>query len=211
MMSSQWCHHHEHFNRVEDIHECQWSGGFPLDKDAAFHIHMRGNYGHSVFVRCEVALKRATYHIIFSDAANYPSPFRLENLSQVSVSYSQSGFGRPKFASQLNPGQSIPYAWDEITRPKKLCLQVKGSRESQELDFETFGARGKLYYESYFYIAAAATFPPKDERSRSTFHAYFTHLYCHIYYYTSIVKEIVYWEILWDKPFVVFTKATKTL
>ena len=71
--------------------------------------------------------------------------------------------------SQLNPGQSIPYAWDEQTLPKKLSVQVKGSRESQELDFETFGARGKLYYESYFYITAADTFPPKDERSRFTF------------------------------------------
>lgn len=125
---------------------------------------MRGNYGHSVFVRCEVALKRATYHIVLSDAANYPSPFRLENLSQISVSYCQSGAGRANVVSQLNPGQSIPYAWDEQTLPKKLCVHVKGSRESQELDFETFGSRGKLYYESYFYITAADTFPPKDER-----------------------------------------------
>ena len=124
---------------------------------------MRGNYGHSVFVRCEVALKRATYRIVLSDAANYPSPFRLENLSQISVSYCQSGAGRANI-SQLNPGQSIPYAWDEQTLPKKLCVNVKRSRDSQELDFETFGSRGKLYYESYFYITAADTFPPKDER-----------------------------------------------
>ena len=154
-------------SRVEDIPDCQWSGGFPLDKDGAFHIHMRGNYGHSVFVRCEVALKRATYHIVLSDAANYPSPFRLENLSQISVSYCQSGAGRANVVSQLNPGQSIPYAWDEPTLPKKLCVHVKGSRESQELDFKMFGSRGKLYYESYFYIMAADTFPPKDERSVS--------------------------------------------
>ena len=37
----------------------------------------------SVFVRVEVILKGATFHVIFSDAANFPPPFRLENLSQV--------------------------------------------------------------------------------------------------------------------------------
>ena len=37
----------------------------------------------SIFVRVEVILKGATFHVIFSDAANFPPPFRLENLSQV--------------------------------------------------------------------------------------------------------------------------------
>ena len=27
--------------KVEDISSCQWSGGFPLNKDQSFHIHMR--------------------------------------------------------------------------------------------------------------------------------------------------------------------------
>ena len=37
--------------------------------------------------------------------------------------------------------------------------QVQGSHEVKEFDMESFGERGKLYYESYFYIAALATFP----------------------------------------------------
>ena len=118
--------------RVEDISSCQWSGGFPLNKDHSFHIHMRcdwltssiantwlnpplssiywvlciawfsnfidlsqhlcfsiilvwyrGTSGHSIFVRCNVTLKGATHHVIFSDAALFPTPFRLENLSQI--------------------------------------------------------------------------------------------------------------------------------
>ena len=105
-------------------------------------------------------LKGATYHIIFSDAANYPPPFRLENLSQIGVLYSQTGTTKPV---PLNPGQSVPYSWDEPTCPEKLCVQVKGSQDSKEFDFESFGTRGKLYYERYCYIAAAATFP-KDTR-----------------------------------------------
>ena len=27
--------------RMEDIADCQWSGGFTLDKDYAFHVNMR--------------------------------------------------------------------------------------------------------------------------------------------------------------------------
>ena len=68
--------------------------------------------------------------------------------------------------SLLNPGQSVPYSWDETTLPERLCLQVQGNQEVKEFDLESFGERGKLYYERYFYIAASATFPglsPGDE------------------------------------------------
>ena len=57
----------------------------------------------------------------------------------------------------------MPYAWDEPTLPERLCLQAKGSREVKEFDLGKFGPQGKLYYESYFYITATATFP-KDSR-----------------------------------------------
>ena len=148
----------DHYNtRVQDI-DCQWSGGFPLDNDNSFHVHMRGRYSHSVFLRCNISLKGATYHVIFSDAANYPSPFRLENLSQIAVTYYQSGVGRSSLVALLNPGQSVPYAWDEPTLAEKLSIEVKGAKECKEFDFERFGPRGKLYYECYFYITAVATF-----------------------------------------------------
>ena len=45
----------------------------------------RCSYGRSVFIRCEVIQRGATYHVIFSDASDYPPPFKLENLSQVGV------------------------------------------------------------------------------------------------------------------------------
>lgn len=138
--------------RVEDVAECQWSGGFSLDKDRSFHVLMRGSFGHSVFVRCQVTLIGATYRIILSDAANYPPPLRLENLSQVPVTYHQQN--RTLAACTLNPGQSIPYAWDEPMLPEVLCVQVKGVNEIKEFEFNTFGTRGKLYYESYFYVCA---------------------------------------------------------
>lgn len=145
--------------RVEDVSDCQWSGGFSLDKDRSFHILMRGRFGHSVFIRCEITLIGATYHIILSDAAHYPSPFRLENLSQMPVIYHQN---RTTLMSTLNPGQSIPYSWDEPMLKEVICLQVKGVDEIKEFDFNTFGTRGKLYYESYFYVCAVGTCSPID-------------------------------------------------
>ena len=69
--------------RVQDIPDCLWSGRFGLVQDRSFHVNMRASYGRSVFVRCEVAQRGETYHVIFCDAANYPPPFKLENLSQV--------------------------------------------------------------------------------------------------------------------------------
>ena len=121
------------------------------------------SFNRSTFIRCEVTLKGATFHIVFSDAAHYPPPFRLENLSQISLLYFQAGIAKTSLITTLNPGQSVPYAWDEPTFHKKLCVQVKGSREVKEFDLNFFGPQGKLYYESYFYIAALETFP-RDSR-----------------------------------------------
>ena len=150
--------------RIKDIHDCQWSGGFPLVNDGSLcvnmrysmwsvgqshtplthrmrtqshpshitctplaltyhmcmcpshpshitshppHSHMhtlhthytfisipspstplhttvnRGAMGRCLFLRVEIVNKGATSFVIFSEAANFPLPFRLENFSQV--------------------------------------------------------------------------------------------------------------------------------
>ena len=40
--------------RVDDITSCQWSGGFPLNKDQSFHIHMRYMYMYVMYVHVHV-------------------------------------------------------------------------------------------------------------------------------------------------------------
>ena len=146
-------------NRIKDLHDCQWSGGFPLVNDGSLcvnmryvcrlsanhlcrhtshvpctplsphpfhphitctctphphtslthashshttctpapslHIHItpppilphlapnRGAMGRCMFLRVEIVNKGATSFVIFSEAANVPPPFRLENFSQV--------------------------------------------------------------------------------------------------------------------------------
>ncbi len=62
----------------------------------------------------------------------------------------------------LNPGQSIPYAWDEQTLPEVMCVEVKGG-SNLKLKLDKFGDKGKVIYESYFYIVAYATFSSPEE------------------------------------------------
>lgn len=52
----------------------------------------------------------------------------------------------------------VPYSWDEPSLPHFLALQVQGATEAKEVSLMQFGQLGKLYYESYVYIAATATF-----------------------------------------------------
>jgi len=40
--------------------------------------------GCSLFVRVEVLLTGATFHVVFTDASQLPPPFRIDNLSEVS-------------------------------------------------------------------------------------------------------------------------------
>ena len=51
----------------------------------------------------------------------------------------------------------VPYAWDDTTLKEKLCLRVKAGSEPRCFDLESFGTKGKVYYESYFYIVAMGT------------------------------------------------------
>ena len=44
----------------------------------------RGASDMSYFVRVEVTLKDATYHVVISGTGQTPPPFKIENLSKVS-------------------------------------------------------------------------------------------------------------------------------
>ena len=41
-------------------------------------------------------------------------------------------------------------------------MTVKGGGELM-VDLESFGPKGKVYYESYFYIVAYSTFPAQEQ------------------------------------------------
>ena len=41
--------------------------------------------GCSLFVRVEVVLRGATFHVLFTDASQLPPPFRIDNVSEVCI------------------------------------------------------------------------------------------------------------------------------
>jgi len=49
---------------------------------------LRSVNGCSLFVRVEVMLRGATFHVLFTDASQLPPPFRIDNLSEVCVNSS---------------------------------------------------------------------------------------------------------------------------
>jgi vacuolar protein sorting-associated protein 13D len=145
--------------RIQDIPDCHWSGGFKLNQDHSFHVIMRGVLDRSYFIWVQVSLKDATYHVVFSDAAHVPPPFRIENLSQVPVVFYQKHVVDTSLRRELKPQQSVPYAWDEPTLSKSLVLTLTDGSQQRVYNIDQMGEKEPLTYENYIYIAAEYSVP----------------------------------------------------
>ncbi|XP_077532737.1 vacuolar protein sorting 13D isoform X2 [Haemaphysalis longicornis] len=143
--------------RLVDIAGCQWSGGFKIDELNSFHIHMRDDLGRSHFLRVEVILKGATFFIIFMDCAKIPPPLRIDNQSEVSVTFHQTSVANDMLRATVRAHTSVPYAWDEPTLPPYITVTAPGGM-SETYDMTIFRPGKKLYYENFFYIAFSGTF-----------------------------------------------------
>ena len=58
----------------------------------------------------EVSTIGATFCIVLTDAGNFPPPFRIDNFSEVPISYVQSGANDESLRLTVKPHQSVPYA-----------------------------------------------------------------------------------------------------
>ncbi|KAM7310382.1 vacuolar protein sorting-associated protein 13D isoform X1 [Ixodes scapularis] len=143
--------------RLVDISGCLWSGGFKIDELDSFHVHMRDELGRSYFVRVEVILKGATFFIIFMDCSKIPPPMRVDNQSEVPVTFHQTGVASELLKPVVKAHTSVPYAWDEPTLPPYLTVTAPGGM-SETYDMTIFREGKKLYYENFFYIAFSGTF-----------------------------------------------------
>eukprot|EP00118_Oscarella_pearsei_P023562 m.283468 g.283468 ORF g.283468 m.283468 type:complete len:971 (+) comp40670_c0_seq41:2177-5089(+) len=144
--------------RIEDIPHCQWSSGFLINAENSFHVTMKGALDRSYFVRVEVTLKEATYHVVISDTGRTPPPFKIENLSKIPVVFYQKHIADSSLRREIKPSQSLPYAWDDTTLPAMLCLNVSDG-DSQTYDISTDGEKEPLTYQNYVYVAATNTLP----------------------------------------------------
>ncbi|XP_054931274.2 intermembrane lipid transfer protein VPS13D isoform X1 [Dermacentor andersoni] len=143
--------------RLVDTPGCMWSGGFKIDELNSFHIHMRDDLGRSHFLRVEVILKGATFFIIFMDCAKIPPPLRIDNQSEVPVTFHQTHVSNELLRATVKAHTSVPYAWDEPTLPPHITVTAPGGM-SEAYDMTIFRAGKKLYYENFFYIAFSGTF-----------------------------------------------------
>ncbi|XP_041130652.1 vacuolar protein sorting-associated protein 13D-like isoform X3 [Polyodon spathula] len=152
--------------RLMDTPNCTWSGGFEVNKHKSFHVNMRDTLGNCFFLRAEVTLKGATYRISFSDTDQLPPPLRIDNHSEVPIQFWQHGVADLRLHTEVKPGLSLDYAWDEPTLPSYITLTVKGAGSSEvTADMNFFRENNKLYYENFIYIAASYTFSQSQEAS----------------------------------------------
>ncbi|KFM78297.1 Vacuolar protein sorting-associated protein 13D, partial [Stegodyphus mimosarum] len=140
-----------------DIENCHWSGGFAIDNINSFHINMRDGEGKSNFLRVEIILQSATFFIIFTDADRLPPPFRIDNLSEVAVTYYQTNVEQERLKTSIKAHSSIPYAFDEPTLPPYItCCAPGGSAATYNMNI--FREGSQLFYENFIYIAFTGTF-----------------------------------------------------
>uniref|UniRef100_A0A803U021 UBA domain-containing protein n=1 Tax=Anolis carolinensis TaxID=28377 RepID=A0A803U021_ANOCA len=152
--------------RLMDVPNCIWSGGFEVNKNNSFHINMRDTLGRCYFLRVEITLKGATFRVSFSDTDQLPPPFRIDNFSKVPVVFSQHGVAEPRLSTEVKPGSSLDYAWDEPTLLPYVTLTVKGAGSSEvTCCMDNFQDSKQLYYENFIYIAATYTFSGLQEES----------------------------------------------
>ncbi|XP_042225636.1 vacuolar protein sorting-associated protein 13D-like isoform X3 [Homarus americanus] len=142
---------------LRDIPGCYWSGGFFIEKINSFYLNIRDNCGHCFFIRVEVIINEATYFIVFTDAESLPPPFRIDNFSEVSITYYQTGTQEERLRTVVKPRSCVAYAWDEvILQPHLTCVAPGGTSATYNMNVLGEGAR--LTYENFIYIAFTGTF-----------------------------------------------------
>ncbi|XP_025836301.1 vacuolar protein sorting-associated protein 13D [Agrilus planipennis] len=132
-----------------------------------FHIHYKDNYfsrdaqGRIYFLRMEVVLEGATFFVIFADADTMPPPIRVDNFSEVPLTFWQTCC-KDLLRCNVRAHTSIPYAWDEPTGSSFLTVSAPGG-VSNNYDMNKIGNVPQLTYENFIYIAFAGTFKDGED------------------------------------------------
>lgn len=143
--------------KLIDIEGGQWSGGFVIEGVSSFHVSIRDTKSQCVFIRVEIGLIGATYSIIFADSGNFPPPFRIDNFSEVPITYYQSGVQEEVMHQCAKPRHSLPYAWDEPTLQPHLTIVPPGG-VSSTFNMNLIGEASQITYENFIYIVMSGTF-----------------------------------------------------
>ena len=58
------------------IIDCGWSGGFHINNAQSDVVAMKGSDGRQIFIQCTVVLQGSSFHVVFADFNDLPSPYR---------------------------------------------------------------------------------------------------------------------------------------
>lgn len=112
-------------------------------------------------MRLEVVARGATLHAIFSDPADtLPPPMRVDNSSEVSLTFSQQDVN---YTCVAKAHSKVAYAWDEPDAGPQVLMVIAPGGATTSVDMDRLGPVAQLTYENFIYVAFTGTFT--DETS----------------------------------------------
>jgi vacuolar protein sorting-associated protein 13D len=143
--------------RLLDITGSQCSGGFLNENVNSFQLSTRDHHGRARFLRVEISLFFSTFCVVISSADNFPPPFRVDNFSEVPITFYQTGVSDQLLRAVFEPNQSVPYALDGPVLPPHLTVSAPVCSVAT-YNMNVTGAGSELTYENFIYIAMTGTF-----------------------------------------------------
>lgn len=156
-----WCPKWDRILRTrlpEDVYSV-WSGGIRIDKETTYHLNIKSTRkAGSVCFRVHVTLKNGTYRCTFTDADNFPPPYRIINLSDVTLFYWQTE-SSGSMREFVRAKEIKDYVMDEPLNPASITFSVY-QECSEKYDMKQRGKHfNKLYYQNAIFVAFQDTFP----------------------------------------------------
>jgi vacuolar protein sorting-associated protein 13D len=150
--------------RLLDVAGCLWSGGFSIEQVDSFQLSIRDRAGRFRFLRVEISLVSSTFCIVLSAADNFPPPYRIDNFSEVPLTFYQTGVTDQSFRAVVKPHQTLPYALDVPILHAHISVAAPGSVSSATYNMNVEGEGSELTYENFIYLAFTATFQSSTGR-----------------------------------------------
>ncbi|XP_030375190.1 vacuolar protein sorting-associated protein 13D [Scaptodrosophila lebanonensis] len=142
--------------RIADVEFCCWSKGIPINEVQSLYINVRNEWGEMFFLRLEVISKGATYVLLFTDARSLPPPIRIDNCSEVVITFFQMG-SKPHWPTPVRPQSSLSYVMDDPLGNQTLLMEAPGGNTIEFPINKTNTIKG-LTYSNFIYIAFHKTF-----------------------------------------------------
>lgn len=137
-----------------------WSGGIQINRETSYHVNIKTNNKKrpEVFLRASISFNAATYRCTISDATTFPPPYRIVNLSEVSLFYWQENTNHSQTNSFIKGKETKDYVLDEPLLPAKLVISVY-NESTEVFNLHHIGRQlTKLYYQNAIFIAFTHTF-----------------------------------------------------